>query len=384
MEPAARSVLAELVRDVIEPSAPTVDAEGRFPRESVDALGKAGFLGLLSVPEVGGGGGNLADAAEVVRTIASACGSTAMVLTMHYAAVSVLERFADETVRAAIGSGDHLSTLAFSEVGSRSHFWAPVGTATRGADEAVLLDSRKSFVTSAGHADSYVWSSRPIIPRRSARPENTADGPMTLWHVPAGADGLTVEGVFDGLGLRGNASSPMTATGVAVAESAMLGGDGQGLDIALEAVLPTFLVLNAAFSIGLMQSLIAAAGTHLSQSRLVHLDQSLSEQPEQRRTYARLLTLVEGAGLFLDDTLTALATGRTDAMLRVLQVKAVAAEAASEVADGVMRLCGGSAFRKEGGIERRFRDSLAARVMAPTTEALHDFVGRAAFGQPLL
>jgi alkylation response protein AidB-like acyl-CoA dehydrogenase len=65
-------------------------------------------------------------------------------------------------------------------------------------------------------------------------------------------------------------------------------------------------------------------------------------------------------------------------------VKAVAAETASEVADGVMRLCGGSAFRKELGIERRFRDSLAARVMAPTTEALHDFVGRAAFGQPLL
>jgi alkylation response protein AidB-like acyl-CoA dehydrogenase len=190
--------------------------------------------------------------------------------------------------------------------------------------------------------------------------------------------------VFDGLGLRGNASSAMTATGLVVTESAMLGGDGQGLDIALEAVLPTFLVLNAAFSTGLMQSLIAAAGTHLSQNRLVHLDQSLAEQPEQRREYARLLTLVDAASLFLDDTLTALAAGRPDAMLRVLQVKAVAAETASEVADGVMRLCGGSAFRKEQGIERRFRDSLAARVMAPTTEALRDFVGRAAFGQPLL
>ena len=51
----------------------------------------------------------------------------------------------------------------------------------------------------------------------------------------------------------------------------------------------------------------------------------------------------------------------------MLQVKAVAAEAAAEVADGVMRLCGGAAFRKELGVERRFRDSLAARVMAPTT-----------------
>jgi hypothetical protein len=46
---------------------------------------------------------------------------------MHYAAVSVLERLADENLRAAIAAGSHLSTLAFSEVGWRSHFWAPLG-----------------------------------------------------------------------------------------------------------------------------------------------------------------------------------------------------------------------------------------------------------------
>jgi alkylation response protein AidB-like acyl-CoA dehydrogenase len=46
-------------------------------------------------------------------------------------------------------------------------------------------------------------------------------------------------------------------------------------------------------------------------------------------------------------------------------------------------LCGDAAFRKELGIERLFRDALGARVMAPTTEALHDFVGRACLGLPL-
>lgn len=371
MDSALRSALDDVLDSAIAPAAPSVDAEGRFPSEAVDALGKAGFLGLLSAPDVGGGGGTLGDAAEAVRAIAAICGSTAMVLTMHYAAVSVLERFADADTRSAIAAGRHLSTLAFSEVGSRRHFWAPVGTAVRAGDR-VLVNSRKSWVTSAGHADSYVWSSRPL----------EADGPMTLWQVPAGVDGLEVVGSFDGLGLRGNSSAPMTATDVVPA--AMLGGDGAGLDLALESALPTFLVLNAAFSVGLMRALIDAAATHLNTSRLEHLDQSLAEQPEPRREYARLMTVVDGAGLFLDDTLTALATGRADAMLRVLQVKSVAAEAASEVGDGVMRLCGGSAFRKDLGIERRFRDCLAARVMAPTTEALRDFVGRAAFGRPLL
>ena len=53
-----------------------------------------------------------------------------------------------------------------------------------------------------------------------------ADGPMTLWLVPADAAGLSVSGAFDGLGLRGNASAPMTADGVLVPRDAMLGADG--------------------------------------------------------------------------------------------------------------------------------------------------------------
>jgi alkylation response protein AidB-like acyl-CoA dehydrogenase len=87
---------------------------------------------------------------------------------------------------------------------------------------------------------------------------------------------------------------------------------------------------------------------------------------------------------FLSDTLSALETSRADAQLRVLEVKAVGAEDAVAGCDLAMKLCGGAAFRKETGIERHFRDSLAARVMAPTTDALLDFVGRAVSGLPLL
>lgn len=163
----------------------------------------------------------------------------------------------------------------------------------------------------------------------------------------------------------------------------MLGADGAGLDIALSLVLPTFLVGSAAISVGLMQALVDEAGAHLTRTRLEHLDRTLAEQPTTRTQYAALVTRTAEARAFLADTISALTTGRADAMLRVLQVKAVAGEAVAEVADGVMRLCGGAAFRKELGVERRFRDALAARVMAPTTDALRDFVGRAALGQPL-
>jgi alkylation response protein AidB-like acyl-CoA dehydrogenase len=365
--------LTAVIADVIAPAAAEVDRDGAFPRAGVDALARAGVLGAASATDVGGGGGGIADVAAIVEQLAAACSSTAMVVLMHFSAVAVLEAHGPRDVRQAVAAGRHLSTLAFSEAGSRSHFWAPAGSAVPDGD-GVRLDARKSWITSAGEADSYVWSSRPLA----------GDGPMTLWLVPSTAPGLSEPGAFDGLGLRGNASRPITADGVVVPADAVLGADGAGLDIALSLVLPTFLVGNAAFSVGLTQALVDEAAAHLTRTRLEHLGQSLAEQPTTRAQYAALLTRAAEARAFLADTLAALGTGRPDAMLRVLQVKAVAGEAAAEVADGVMRVCGGAAFRRELGVERRFRDALAARVMAPTTDALWDFVGRAALGQPLL
>ncbi|MGH3913642.1 MAG: acyl-CoA dehydrogenase family protein [Pseudonocardiaceae bacterium] len=270
-----------------------------------------------------------------------------------------------------------MSIFAYSEVGSRSHFWAPLGTAatagTGDSGDTVSLDARKSWVTSAGQADSYVWSSRPV----------GATGPMTLWLVPGKTPGLRVMGKFDGVGLRGSASSPMSAVGAVVPPDARLGADGAGWDVALITALPAFLVLNAAMSLGLMEAQLAEAAAHLARTRLQHLDQTLAQQPVTRAAFARLRIQTDATRAVLQDTLAALDTGRQDAKLRVLEVKAVADQAAAEVADGVLRLCGGAAFRKELGVERPFRDSFAARVMAPTTDALHDFVGRLCLGLPL-
>lgn len=364
--------LDAIITDVIAPHAAAVDRDGVFPSAGIDALAEAGILGLASSTDVGGGGAGLPEVVQIVERIAGECSSTAMVVLMHFAGTAVLEAHGPRDVRQAIARGEHLTTLAFSEFGTRSHFWIPTGTATADGD-AVRLDARKSWITSAGHAHSYVWSSRPVA----------AEGPMTLWTVPADAPGLGEPGAFDGMGLRGNASSPVAGEGVRVSRDAMLGPDGEGLDVALAVVLPTFLIGNAAFSVGLTQALVREAAAHLTKTELAHLGQTLGEQPTTRGEFARLVIRAAEARAFLTDTVTAVTTGREDAMLRVLQVKAVAAEAASQVADGVMRICGGSAFRKELGVERRFRDSLAARVMAPTTPALHDFVGRAVLGQPL-
>jgi alkylation response protein AidB-like acyl-CoA dehydrogenase len=365
--------LQRVLDDVVAPEAPAVDRDGTFPKSSIDALAGAGLLGLTVSADHGGGGQGMRPAAEVVQRLAGTCGSTAMIVLMHYTAVAAIEGHGADAVRKAVAGGQHLSTLAFSEAGSRSHFWASQGTATADGD-GIRLAGSKSWVTAAGQADSYVWSSRPV----------EAEGPMTLWLVPSSAGGLSQPGGFDGLGLRGNGSVPVTAEGVTVGKDDMLGDDGAGLDLALAEVLPWFLVLSGAFCVGLMEAVTAETGAHLTSTRLEHLDQTLAQQPLPRVDHARMRLITDQAAALLADTLLALETGRADAMLRVLEVKAATAEAAIAVTDLAMKVCGGAAFRKELGIERAFRDSRAARVMAPTTDALLDFVGRAINGLPLL
>ena len=366
--------LEQIINDVVAPAAITTDEQGAFPRPAIDALGQAGILGLTASPDVGGGGGGMREATEVIERLAGTCGSTAMIVLMHYAAAAVIEATGPKDVRQAIGAGRHLTTLALSETGSRSQFWAPVSTA-RADGEDVVLDASKSWITSGAEADSYVWSSRAVDP---------ATGPSSMWLVPSTADGLAKKTAgFDGVGLRGNGSIPVTATGVRIPLDARLGADGEGLTLGLTTGLPYFLVLSAAFSLGVLEAVTAKTGAHLSAARFEHLDETLIQQPIPRADYARLRLTADRVRAFVNDTLTALETGRPDGQLRVLEVKAVAAEEAAAGTDLAMKLCGGAAFRKETGIERHFRDSLAARVMAPTTDALLDFVGRAVSGLQL-
>jgi alkylation response protein AidB-like acyl-CoA dehydrogenase len=371
-KPFELDALDKIITETVTPAAEEIDRTGAYPHAALKSLGAAGLLGLVSSIEVGGLGQSHRAATMVVERIAAACASTAMVVCMHYAGTAVIEAHGPEAIRAAIARGEHVTTLAFSEKGSRSHFWAPTSTATQ-VENGVQLDAQKSWVTSAGQADSYVWSSLPLA----------AEGQSTLWIVPAQSKGLHVPFQFDGLGLRGNHSSPITAEGVVIPTENMLGADGDGFNVMMGIVLPYFQLMSAGFSIGTMEAVMTKASGHVARTKFEHLGQSLADLPTVRAYLSRMRIKTDLCRALLLDTLAALEGGREDTMLRVLEVKAAAGEASTEVTDLAMRVCGGAAFRKEVGIERHFRDARAATVMAPTTDVLYDFIGKAVCGIPL-
>lgn len=367
-----------------------VDADGRFPDQAVAALRSAGLLGLTLPVEVGGLGGGPADLVEALRRVAAECGSTAMVYLMHVAAampVLAAPPPGRPDLLRRLGSGEQLATLAFSEPGSRSHFWAPTsqgqtsngdGNGGDGNGGETRLKTRKSFVTSAGHADVYLVST--LTSPELAPP--AAPVPIDVFTVDREAPGVAVAGTFRGLGLRGNASAPMTFD-LTVPGTDRLGGAGTGFGLMLETVLPWFNLGNAAVSLGLAQAAVDAAVSHTSGARLEHVGQVLAELPTIRAQLSRAALELAATRSYVEQVAGSIAAPDETTTGHVLGVKAVANDAALRVTDAAMRVCGGAAFSQHLPVERFFRDARAGSVMAPTADVLYDFYGKAITGQPL-
>jgi alkylation response protein AidB-like acyl-CoA dehydrogenase len=371
----------EIAGRVLVPSAGQNDKAGRFSTEAVASLGESGLLGLMLPVDIGGSGLGPRAFAAVIATLAEADASVAMVYLMHIlgtTAISTARQGAAEAVKPIlreIGAGRHLSTLAFSEAGSRSHFWAPVSRAYRNG-KGVSISANKSWVTSAGQAQSYVVS--------SLAPEGTGPTDSTLYLVPAETDGLSVVAPWDGLGLRANASAPIAMKACQIPSDFQLTDDGAGFPAMLNVVLPLFSLGTAAVALGLCRAAVAGTVTHLKNAKFEHLGQSLGESlPTLRAQLATMQIDTDGLAARIDDLVEHLEKPRETTMLRVLEAKAAAGEVAISVTSTAMRVCGGAAFSKHLGIERLFRDAHAGAVMAPTGDVLREFIGKSLLGIPL-
>jgi alkylation response protein AidB-like acyl-CoA dehydrogenase len=279
-----------------------------------------------------------------------------------------------ETQLRAAARGKHLSTLAFSETGSRSHFWAPVSRAVN-VNGGVHLSASKSFVTSAGRADGYVVST---LAANAAQPLESS-----LYLVLRDDQGVRVSGVWKGVGMRGNASAPMTLENVALGEDRALSAPGKGLEMMLGVALPVFQIGSAAVAVGIAEAATQATIRHLTHARFEETNTTLAQLPTLRARVAEMRVETDRARAHLVAVLDSLEAPGPATQLLVLEVKAAATEAAAHVTDTAMRTCGGAAFGGAHGIERLFRDARAPIIMAPTTDQAYDFIGRALCGLEL-
>ena len=86
------AALKGIAADVAAPNAADVDANSRFPRATIQALQTAKLLSAPVPKELGGAGYGTRELAALCSTLGQACGSSAMVLAMHYIQVACIAR----------------------------------------------------------------------------------------------------------------------------------------------------------------------------------------------------------------------------------------------------------------------------------------------------
>ena len=370
----------EIARTVTAPHAERDDREARWPAETMEALAAARLTGLLVPADLGGLGQGMLGLVAISEILAAESASTGLCFAMHCVGSAVIAAKATDYQREhylkPIARGEHLTTLGLSEPGSGAFFFYPEVSARHNGD-TIEVTGTKSFVTNAGHADSYVISTLPFTGEGEEGQFNCVlidrDLPGASWDAP-----------WHGFGMRSNDSRTLHLDRVQIPAANLLGDPGDQLWYLFQIIAPFFLMAMAGTYLGVAQAAFDEALTHVGARRHTHSGELLGAAPVVAHRLGDLWTELEATRQLIHSAARKGDAGHPDALPSILACKAAAGDAAVRIANEAMTLCGGAGYRDNGRMTRILRDARASHVMAPTTDMLKTWVGRALLGLPLL
>lgn len=366
---------AELAERALAPHAERVDRDRSYPQESLEAIKAEGLFGLRVSAEHGGLGEDLLTTCLIVEELAKKCPSTAMCYKMHIEASEVISRIpTDEQVERFIlpmAAGDVFSTVAGSETWTTGDNWtssrafSPVEKTDGGYR---INDVRKSYVTSAGKATHYFFLCRIG--------SDTPVAQVSALYVERDAVEWEILEPWEGLGLRGNASSPMRFSG-RVPEGNLIGAEHTVMADAGAMFTPVLGLTYAAAYLGVGSGAFELAcefGDRRYSSGSRRMD-----SPVNQRRMAELATRIEAAQTMLHAAAASFDQGKLTSMLPILQAKVTCSETAVEVTQELMTTFGGTAFAARLPFERYFRDARAGMIMALANDQAYEGIAAGLF-----
>lgn len=369
-----------VIEQCMAPLAEQVDRDCAWPEHSMNALAEEGILGLQVPEALGGHGQGLLGLSVLTELMGRVCPSSALCFGMHCVGTAVIAAKAtklqqDRYLR-PIARGEHITSLALAEAGTGVHFYIPeTSFVATGSD--FVLNGTKQFVTNGGHADSYVVSTVTAGGQAEV-------GDFNCLVVDRDTDGMQWLEPWRGFGMRGNSSRGLRFTDSRVPQTNLLGEQGDQVWYVFEVVAPYFLMAMAGTYLGIAQSAVDAASEHLRTRRHSHSGELLADVGSLQTRFAEMWIAVEKTRSLIHEAATLGDLGHPDALPFILACKADAGETAVRLANDAMTICGGQAYRENSRIAQMLRDARASHVMAPTTEMLHAWTGRALLGKPLL
>jgi alkylation response protein AidB-like acyl-CoA dehydrogenase len=390
--------LAELARnmgqDVMHARATTYDREAVFPQENFADFAKNGLLGIAIPKEHGGQGADFKTYMLTAAEIGRYCGATALTYNMHVcsclwsgALLDTLEF--DESLKAQhaqkralhyarILEDGKIYSQPFSEGGDAAAGKKAFGTTARRVEGGWIINGKKIFASLSGYADYYGALCTEI-----QTPDDQMSRANTMYlAVPAEADGVSVEGNWDPLGMRGTVSRTLIFKDVFVGDDAQLMPRGIYFQAAKRWP-HMFMTLTPAY-VGLAQAAYDFTVKYLR-------GEMPGTPPVKRRMYPTKQIAVAQMRVMLEQTKAILFQAISeagpnpskDSLMRAWVAQYTVMENANELAQLAIRTCGGQSMLRSLHLERIYRDSRCGSLMLPwTAELCLDMLGRGALYAP--
>jgi alkylation response protein AidB-like acyl-CoA dehydrogenase len=380
-------------RRVLAPRAAKYDREASFPIENFRDMHREGLLAVCIPRKEGGLGADFATYCLAAAELGRYCGATALSWNMHVCTTLLSGAMADDLLMTASDRAAHgerrrehyrrildrgaIYAQPFSEGGAAAAGVVAFDTEARPSAGGFLVNGKKIFASLSGAADYY-----GVLCTERAEGE-TASRRNTLYlAIPAGAEGVSVVGDWNPLGMRGTVSRTLLLKDVFVPEQEMLMPRGVYFEAAIRWPY-IFLTLSPTY-MGLAQAAYDFTIQYLR-------DEMPGTPPVQRRTDPTKQIAVAEMHIMLEQTkalwFQAISEARPnpskEQVLRAYAAQHTVMENANALADKALRICGGQAVLKSLPLERIYRDSRCGSVMLPwTAEICLDRIGREALYEP--
>lgn len=376
---------ATLGREKFAPRAASHDRDATFPFDNYQDLREAGLLKICVPKALGGLGADFATYVMVAAEIGRHCGATALSWNMHVSSCMwsgfiadaldmTPEQRADHEANRRIHHGNIVErgmvySQPFSEGGAAAAGKAPWGTLARPVDGGYLISGKKIFASLAGAADFYG------VLCTLDKPGATQRDSLYL-AVPAPAQGVSVVGDWDPLGMRGTVSRTLLLDQVFVPHSARLMPEGLYWQAAARfphmfaTLSPTYMgIAQAAYDFTVAYLRAEVPGMPPVKRRMY---------PTKQIAVAEMrVKLEQTRALFLQNARDAVVDPDKDTRMRLYAAHYTIMENANALAALAIRTCGGQSMLKSLPLERLYRDSRCGSLMLPwTAELCIDRLGR--------
>ncbi len=362
-----------------------IDREARFPTENYVDLKTADLLSICVPKENGGLGADYKTYMLTASEIGRYCGATALTWNMHVCSCLWSGDLAngvemDSGLRsehearraqhyARIVDNGAIYSQPFSEGGGGAAGQSAFSTSAKKVDGGWLINGRKIFASLSGHANYYgILCSEAV--------DNASQKDTLYIAVPADAEGVTVSGDWDPLGMRGTVSRNLLFEDVFVTDDEQLMPRGVYFEAA-KTWPHMFMTLTPAY-MGLAQAAFDFTVQYLR-------GEVPNTPPVKRRMYPTKQLAVAQMRIMLEQTKCIWYQAVCDARpnpskeqrLRAYAAQYTVMENANELAQLALRTCGGQAMLRSLPLERIYRDSRCGALMLPwTAEICLDRLGR--------